>query len=141
MENQKYPEDKVNESNRLKRLGKRALSELEVLPSEALFATLGYKGGESLGKVASTTRSYIEGGNWEANNFVQNIQNLEDILTSKVHIVDMGNWIQNLNQAVLDLEYRWAGGIVCALIGIYSGRKISQYINNKFFTRDNPKIS
>ena len=41
--------------------------------------------------------------------------------------------MQNLNQYFQDLEYGMLGGIAGALLTIYPGRKIGQYINNRFF--------
>jgi len=138
--NNKSLESKANE-NRWQKFGKRALKgvkhESKLLPFEVASAVLGYKGGEYAGKVVSTARSYIDGGNWEANSFIQNIQNLGGILTSKVHIVNMGSWIANLNQAIQDLEYERMGGIAGTLVGIYSGRKIGKYVNSKFFSEKN----
>ncbi len=135
-ENQKSLEGKASETNRWKRFGERALKrvkhESKLLPYEAVSAVLGYKGGEYVGKVASTTRSYIEGGNWEANNFVKNIQGIADLLVGDAVWVG-GGLFQNLNQGMQDLEYGMLGGIAGALVGIYSGRKIGKYINNRFF--------
>jgi len=138
-QDQRSLEGRVN-TNRWKRLGKRALNrakhESKLLPYEAVSAAVGSWGGYEFGKVASTARSYIDGGNWEANNFVKNIQNIGDILTGDF-VWMIGGFMQNLNQNLQDLEYGIVGGMVGALAAIYPGRKIGQYINNKLFSRNN----
>jgi len=136
--NNKSLESKANE-NRWQKFGKRALSELEALPHEALFATLGYLGGEYAGKVASTTRSYIEGGYLESDNLARKIQAFEDIIMGDFKWIG-GNLFQNLAQGMQDLEWGIYGGIAGVLAGIYSGRKTSKYIDKRFLSRNNKKI-
>ena len=139
-QDQRSLEGRANESNRWKRLGKRALNrakhESKLLPYEAVSAAVGSWGGYEFGKVASTARSYIDGGNWEANNFDQNLQKFRDIITGDF-VWMIGGFMQNLNQNLQDLEYGIVGGIAGALLTIYPGRKLGKYINNKLLSRNN----
>jgi len=141
--NNKSLESKANE-NRWQKFGKRALKgvkhESKLLPFEVASAVLGYKGGEYAGKVASTARSYIDGGNWEANSFIQNIQNLGDFFVGDAVWVG-GGLFQNIAQGMQDLQYGIIGGMVGGtagvLLSIYPGRKIGRYVKNRFLSGNN----
>ena len=104
MENNQSLDKIAKQESKWERIGKRALSELKLLPYEAVGALAGGYGG-------------YKGGEFISQNFFP---------------ITPDRFFLNLGQDLQDTVFAAIGGMIITLPATYAARRIGKYVNEKF---------